>query len=466
MKDERKTKKQLIEELEQARLQLTLERAANRIREQALAMRASDDLRQVVVTALEEMVALGVESPQCSFLFVDEEDGVIRSYNAMEHPRRYGVSWLPKDPREMGGGMVVGSAVERISVYSGEFLEAWRSGRPSSTYTEHMEESEFVRELRSKCPDVVRIAYFSGEWSVTNVPFADVMVGFRERDYVEDHVAVVQVLAEALSVGYMRFLDFQKVDEAQRRLIDELEEELRTAHDLQMGLMPANPPAIEGLDIAGRCLPANHVGGDFFQYFHLPDGHLAVAVSDVTGHGMEAAIPAVMFSGILRTEMRLDKILGQLYRDLNRTLCETLVGEHTHICLVMAELDTRSLALKLANGGCPRPYHYQAECGEVCEIAADAYPLGIRPATEYDTVKRQLTAGDYLVFCSDGFMEAQSSSGEVFGYERTAETLRGGCAEGLSAERLIGWLQDAVSEFVGDAPQGDDMTCVVLKVEA
>ncbi len=73
--------------------------------------------------------------------------------------------------------------------------------------------------------------------------------------------------------------------------------------------------------------------------------------------------------------------------------------------------------------------------------------------------------GDYVVFCSDGISEAVNGQEEIFGFERTIETIRAGCAEGLSAEVLIDRLIGTVRDFAGDEPQGDDMTCVVLWVE-
>ena len=97
----------------------------------------------------------------------------------------------------------------------------------------------------------------------------------------------------------------RKLEDAQAQLISELEDELQTAHELQMGLMPGEGPQVEGFDIAGRCVPANHVGGDFFQYFHLSRDRLAITTTDVTGHAMEAAIPVVMFDGILESQIKL-----------------------------------------------------------------------------------------------------------------------------------------------------------------
>ncbi|MEW6749855.1 MAG: two-component regulator propeller domain-containing protein [Candidatus Latescibacterota bacterium] len=170
--------------------------------------------------------------------------------------------------------------------------------------------------------------------------------------------------------------------QAQEALSRELESELQTAHDLQMGLMPVAAPTLRGMTVAGRCVTANHVGGDFYAYFGQ-DEAFTVALADVTGHAMDAAIPAVMFSGILDKQMEM--------------------------------------------------------------------PLALAP-------------GDCLVFHSDGFAEATNRAGECFGYARTIEAVRRACAEGLEPQALIERLIAAVRQFAGDAPQGDDMTCVVLKV--
>ena len=83
----------------------------------------------------------------------------------------------------------------------------------------------------------------------------------------------------------------------------------------------------------------------------------------------------------------------------------------------------------------------------------------------YTTLETTLEPGDYVVFCSDGIIEATNGQEEIFGFEATAETIRAGCVEALIAEALIDRLIGAVKDFAGDEPQGDDMTCVVLHVE-
>ncbi len=205
------------------------------------------------------------------------------------------------------------------------------------------------------------------------------------------------------------------------------------------------------------------MGGDFFQYFQQ-DGKLSVCLADVTGHAMEAAVPVMMFSGILDTQMQTGDDLEDLFAKLNRSLHRNL-DRRTFICFTMGEVNIKDRGLRLANGGCPYPYHYRAAIGQMAELEVDAYPLGVRAETVYPAIERVLAPGDYIVFCSDGIVEAANSDEQMFGFEQTAATIQQGCLEKLSAEALIERLISSVQAFVGDEPQADDMTCVVLRVE-
>ena len=242
-----------------------------------------------------------------------------------------------------------------------------------------------------------------------------------------------------------------------------MEEELQTAHNLQMGLMPRESPEVEGLDIAGRCIPANHVGGDFFQYFHQ-DGKASIAMADVTGHAMEAAVPMMVFSGILDSQVEIGGDLETLFSRLNRSLYRNLESQ-TFVCFTMLEVDPSTRIVSLCDAGCPYPYHYLAETGQLLELQVDTYPLGVRSETHYEMLQAQLQPGDRMVLCSDGIIEADSETGEQFGFERTAEMIQKVCQEGLSSEATIDRILQEVAVFKGNAVQSDDMTCVVVRVE-
>ena len=251
--------------------------------------------------------------------------------------------------------------------------------------------------------------------------------------------------------------------QAQEALNRELEEELQTAHDLQMSLMPTEPPSLEGFDLSGRCQPAAQVGGDFFQFFPGPEGRLTLVLADVTGHAMEAAIQVVLFDGLLESLMEQEVPLGERVKQLNRLL-RRLLKRRTLVCTAMGEVDPKERLLQLVNAGCPYPYHYRAAEGKVGEVALNAYPLGAALEEAYPLMEVELAPGDRVVFCSDGLIEACKDTGELFGFERTAEVIQQGCAAGLSAQALVERLFERVAAFAGTTAPADDQTVVVLAV--
>ena len=460
MSDEDKSREELLGELTQLRQARVREGIAERVRTEVLSMRSSDDLSKVVVVMFQEMVKAGVASPGCNIGFVDEEAGLVRHYFALTNPRKYGISWKFKDLTEMDDELAVGFWKRRIRRLKDPYMDRWRSKTVWSTRTDDSDRRYFtvLLGLDEDLP-------FTGDgWMLTTVPFSNGWVSYRERDQTEEAENIVREMLQALSLGFIRFLDFLKLDAAQQQLIEELEEELETARELQMSMMPKSPPSIEGFDIAGRCIPASCVGGDLYQYFTLPNNRLAISMADATGHAMEAAIPVVMFSGILRSQMEMDSPLEELLDRLNRSLHST-IAKRTFICLSHGELNTNSRTMRLSNSGCPYPYLYRAATGRVEELQLDAYPLGVKLSSNYQVMDVKLEDGDRVVSCSDGIIEAGIPSEEMFGFHRTSETIRALCAErGSSSEEIIDGILKRVNDFTGDCAASDDMTCVVVAV--
>jgi sigma-B regulation protein RsbU (phosphoserine phosphatase) len=255
-----------------------------------------------------------------------------------------------------------------------------------------------------------------------------------------------------------------QLDQAQRKLIESLEGELQKARDLQMGLMPKAAPDVPGLDVAGSCLPATDVGGDYYQYFQ-GDGAVTICVADVTGHSMEAAIPAARFDGILDSQIELGDEPAALLARLNQRLARKMPGQ-THVCCLLARIDATTGALRLANAACPFPYVYRSEGDEMAELETEAYPLSVRPDAEYETVERQLRAGDVLVLFSDGIVETRNAAGETYGDERLQGAIRRGCREGEGgADVVLRRILSDVQAFGGGREQEDDQTVVVIAVE-
>ena len=252
----------------------------------------------------------------------------------------------------------------------------------------------------------------------------------------------------------------QELEIAQKQIIDDLDQELQTAQNLQMGLMPKEPPQIDGLDIVGSCKSATHVGGDLFQYYPKND-KVTVVMADVTGHAMEAAIPVVMFDGILDSQIEFTDSLEDLFRRLNERMAKRL-SKRTYVCCAMAQIDIKSRNLRFANAGCPYPFHYHAATKTISELQVDAFPLGARIESTYSAIDTAMKEGDRLVFCSDGIIEAMNEDGELFGFENTSETILQGGQQQLSVEDLMHHLLNTVATFSGDRAQDDDQTVIVV----
>jgi sigma-B regulation protein RsbU (phosphoserine phosphatase) len=289
----------------------------------------------------------------------------------------------------------------------------------------------------------------------------------RARRESDEHTAAISRAHDELQERLEQIEDLSTRNlEQERALREKAERELETARRLQMGLMPREDPQLAGFDISGRCRPAQEVGGDFFQFFSRPNQRLTLSLADVTGHAMEAAIPVVQFSGILESEMDRDQPLDVLFERLNRTLLHAL-ERRTFVCFLMGEIDPVSRNLRVANGGCPYPFHYRAASGAVEEITVHAYPLGAVAAVRYPVVEVDLQPGDRIVFCSDGVIEAVGGDGDdPFGFERTAEAVAACCADGASAATVIDRLLATVDGHARGTDQQDDQTIVVAAVNA
>ena len=241
-----------------------------------------------------------------------------------------------------------------------------------------------------------------------------------------------------------------------------LEQELQTAHDMQMRLMPQENPQLDGYEVVGRCRPATAVGGDFFQYFNVEDKKWIFTLADVTGHGMQAAVPTMVFSGLLDTEISYSAEPETLMPKLNHRLCRVL-EPRTFVCLSLGELDCAKNTMRISNGGCPYPYFYKASNQSVDELSLSAFPLGVRDGSTYEVLEVPLDSGDVIVFCSDGIIEAAGKGDELFGFERVARIVGEAGIEGSNAEQIIDNLFSELDAFSDGYEQDDDQTIVVVR---
>jgi ligand-binding sensor domain-containing protein len=241
--------------------------------------------------------------------------------------------------------------------------------------------------------------------------------------------------------------------------------ELQDAREVQMFLLPKNAPPVEGVEIAGKCVPANTVGGDFLDYLEGRDNtEVALVIADVTGKAMRGAMNAAMTDGVLRAIAKEEFTPASLMAKLNDVLKDR-TQSHMYVTMQIGIIDTDIKTLTLANAG-----HHALPIllrnGEIQTLMLAGFPLGMIPESiEYDEEQFQLESGDVVVLMTDGIIETQDGEGKPYSESgRLQETISGFTAD-MSAEAMVGAIiADAMDFGGGRDTRDDDMTVVVAKV--
>ena len=268
-------------------------------------------------------------------------------------------------------------------------------------------------------------------------------------------VATIIILLVALAVGN------RVVSEMLGKEI--MAREIQTAQSMQMGLLP-EALDITGLDLAGRCLAANRVGGDYYNYLWMdPEQRkLAIVIADVAGHDMSAAIPAVMFSGMLEFAVK-EGAPGAMLTALNRSLCQQPKRTPFITCCV-AIIDLDENQLQWSKAGHPEIFHYQPDTETADELASESYPLGVSLKATYTDETLGLSEGDLLIFYTDGLPEAINPDGRVYGYNRLERSILRAVQGDLSSIEIIDQMIGDVRGFIENTEPEDDISVVVAKV--
>lgn len=215
--------------------------------------------------------------------------------------------------------------------------------------------------------------------------------------------------AEFVQQSYARDVGGEPL-EVQADRLRSMEGELQKAHELQMALLPQEKFESPGLDVAGRCVPATHVGGDFYTYLWLDEAQtiLGIVSVDVMGHGMEGMVTAMRFSETLRYESRGGVQPADILQGLNQALHGSLrEGEFVACCIGVSDVPNRRCEVSV--GGYYPPLHFERERDLVDEPNLGNMPLGLKAGLEYNSLGLELGSGDLLLFHSDGVVETQDS---------------------------------------------------------
>jgi len=245
---------------------------------------------------------------------------------------------------------------------------------------------------------------------------------------------------------------------------EKMHRELEIAREVQERLFPQKFPEIPGLDYSGRCRTALGVGGDYYDFLALPDGKLGIALGDVSGKGIAAALMMASLEASLRSgATRAGSDLGKLIADVNNLVYDAS-AEDRYATLFYAQYDPASRLFAYVNAGHCAPMLFRKSNGSVERLSQAGGPVvGLMPDCIYDQAEVALDTGDVIVIYTDGISEAMNPSLEEWGENRLIAAVRK--AQNCTAEAIITHLIQAADTFASGAAQHDDMTLVVLCVQ-
>jgi len=275
------------------------------------------------------------------------------------------------------------------------------------------------------------------------------------REFSREDLNLLTVMANVAAIR-IEHARLNEIEETERAMAKDMQQ----AALIQRRLLPEKPPAVDGIDIAGRTTACRTVGGDYYDYLAFPDGRIGLLVGDVAGKGMPASL--LMSSLQARVQVLFedgDELARKIGR-LNKAVSANC-PDNRFITFFMSILDPKTGELVYTNAGHNPPVVVRADGQFEMLKGAGGVILGILPMATYQEARVTLNPGDTLILFSDGVTEAANPQDDEFGEERLGALIAR--MKGRSAEEMVQAIHEAVTGFTEGAPAADDITVVVAR---
>lgn len=238
-----------------------------------------------------------------------------------------------------------------------------------------------------------------------------------------------------------------------------IEEQLTIARAIQKTFLPKAVPRISGYDVWGSNIPSGEVGGDYYDFIDIVENQLGIAIADVSGKGIPAALIMASFRASLIAEIRNNYAIRSICQKVNNLMCESLESEN-FVTAIYGVLDTKNSIFTFSNCGHNPGLLLRAD-GTLEELTEGGLTMGIRRGSVYEERPIYFGPGDLMCLYTDGVTEAENAAGAQFGVERVIDLLRRGLTD--AATDTGGRIIDAVTSFAARGPTLDDLTLVIIK---
>ena len=248
---------------------------------------------------------------------------------------------------------------------------------------------------------------------------------------------------------------------------DRIRQSLGIAMEVQQHLLPRHAPEIEGLDIAGQSIYCEETGGDYFDY--LPagkkeQGKIKIVVGDVSDHGIASALLMTTARAFLRQRASMTGNLNQIVGDVNRQISMDVEDSGRFMTLFLCEIDGQSKTIYWVNAGHDPAVIFDQSSEKFEELTGHALPLGVSEEAGYQESQSKLAPGQIILIGTDGIWESQNTAGQMFGKERFRNVIRSHAPK--SAKEILQAVFDEIDKFCHPLENEDDVTLVVVKVDA
>ena len=438
----------------------------DRVRGEIASMRTSEDLNRITPIIWRELKTLEVPFIRCGVFIINEEAEQTHVYLSTPEGKALGVLNLNFDANELTSNTV----------------EYWRK---KQVYKEHWNKEEFINWTKSmmELGQVQNAETYQGSSTPPEslhlhfVPFAQGMLYVGDVSPLTDEkLDLVKTLAEAFSIAYARYEDFNRVELALKKL-DNLSKELQIkneelenenqrkaiefeeARELQLAMLPKQIPNHPGLDIKVFMQTATEVGGDYYDFSYRVDGSINIAIGDATGHGMKAGTLVTMMKSLFIANST-SKEIEEFFISSNAAIKNSNLKR---MMAAFAMINISDHKAKFINAGMPPLYHYNKNETTVEEIKHYNLPLGAMTLGNYKAIEITLNKGDMLIMMSDGFPELRCHTDELFGYERLYSTIEKVAEK--DPEEIIKYLKRVADNWSENKEPDDDVTFVVIKIK-
>jgi sigma-B regulation protein RsbU (phosphoserine phosphatase) len=294
-----------------------------------------------------------------------------------------------------------------------------------------------------------------------------------EYSWTETRQKLVRLVADQTAVA----IDNDELS-VELRKKERLDQELEIGAEIQRRLLPRQCPNIPGLSLAARCKPANHVGGDYYDFIPTNQNQLqsqlqtspenaswGLVVGDVMGKGVPAGLIMTMLRGMLRGEVLHGNSPAGILQNLNRVMYADLENSHRFVTMFYSEYDPQTRILSYSNAAHNPPLWWHAATKTVSQLDTLGMLIGLDANSEYENAQAQLEVGDRVIYYTDGLTDAAAAGGDRFDEDNLVTSFRTACKYCNSPQEIVEYLFDQVQQFIGaDRQNTDDMTLVVLQI--